>query len=120
MTDAEILGHSVPAGAQVYRCGDAVAVVLPLSDSSQFEVHCAAAPHFRGKRSLDAFRKMISDFWNDHPDARALIGVMPVENRPARGNAVRLGFSRFLTDYLPWSGDEKRLAAAYILKRDPS
>ncbi|KAB8122454.1 hypothetical protein D3W54_14785 [Komagataeibacter medellinensis] len=113
----EIMGHPIPEGAQVYRSGDAVAVVLPLANPSQFEVHCAAAPCFRGKRSLDAFRALISDFWLDHPEAHELIGVMPIENRPARGNAARLGFNRFLMGYLPWGNGEKRLAAAYRLKR---
>lgn len=119
MTDAEILGHPVPERATVYRSGDAVAVVMPLADPTQFEVHCAAAPHFRGSRSLNAFRALLSDFWDDHPEARELIGVMPVENKPARGNAARLGFRRILTAYLPWSNGEKRLAAAYSLKREP-
>lgn len=120
MSDEDILGHPVPPHAAVYRSGDAVAVVMPLADPTQFEVHCAAAPHFRGIQSLNAFRALLKNFWDDHPEARELIGVMPVENKPARGNAARLGFHRILTAYLPWSGDEKRLAAAYILKRDPS
>lgn len=118
MTAEEIIGHPIPAHAIVYRSGDAVAVVLPLDDPTQYEVHCAAAPHFRGRHCLRAFRGLIEDFWSDHPEALELIGVMPVENKPARGNAARLGFRRVLTDYLPWGGGKTRLAAAYSLKRE--
>lgn len=120
MSAEDIIGRAIPERAEIYRQGDAVAVVLPLENTHQFEVHCAAAPNFRGKRSLDAFRKLLRDFWREHPEAHELIGVIPVENRAARGNAARLGFRRILTDYLPWGGGTKRLAAAYSLKRDAS
>ncbi|WP_152659231.1 hypothetical protein [Gluconobacter oxydans] len=116
MTDAEILGGDPPSSAVIYRDGDAVGMLLPIT-SSVWEVHCGAAPTMRGKASLAAFRRLLSEFWSDHPEVQELIGVMKSEHRAARLNALRLGFKHFLTHEIKWPDGASRITACYRLER---
>ncbi|MBS1026130.1 hypothetical protein [Gluconobacter cerinus] len=116
MTDAEILGHEPPGNAVIYRDGDAVGMLLPITPSV-WEVHCGAAPTMRGKSSLAAFRRLLAEFWSDHPEVQELIGVMKSEHLCARYNAARLGFNRVNTSPLTWPDGTVRNTADYRMKR---
>ena len=115
MTDAEILGAEPPENAVIYRDGGAVGMLLPIT-SSVWEVHCGAAPAMRGKASLAAFRRLLSEFWSDHPEVQELIGVMKSEHLCARYNAARLGFERVNTTPITWPDGTVRITAATRLK----
>ncbi|GAA4475581.1 hypothetical protein GCM10023157_04700 [Gluconacetobacter asukensis] len=119
MAPADLLGMELPPHAKIYREGDVLAAVMPISDGA-WEVHCGAAPDRRGRIALEAFRRLIAQFWSDYPDAITLIGVMEATHRAARVNAVRLGFIPFLTDNLPWPDGSVRLTACYRLERAQS
>lgn len=116
MTDAEILGAEPPEHAVIYRRGDAVGMLLPITPSV-WEVHCGAAPHMRGKAALNAFRGLLSNFWADHPEVNELIGVMEDHHRCARYNAAHLGFERIATLPLQWPDGTTRNTADYRMKR---
>jgi len=116
MTDAEILGAPPPEHAVIYRDGEAVGMLLPIT-SSVWEVHCGAAPAMRGKAALTAFRRLLAEFWADHPEVQELIGVMKSEHLCARYNAARLGFERIATSPLPWPDGVVRDTADYRMKR---
>ncbi|OAJ67778.1 hypothetical protein A0123_01820 [Gluconobacter cerinus] len=116
MTDAEILGAQPPSHAVIYRDGDAVGMLLPITPSV-WEVHCGAAPAMRGKASLAAFRRLLSEFWSDHPEVQELIGVMKSEHRAARLNALRLGFKHFLTQKIQWPDGVAHTTACYRLEK---
>ncbi|MFT8953119.1 MAG: hypothetical protein ABF979_12695 [Gluconobacter sp.] len=109
MTDAEILGAVPPENAILYRDGDAVGMLLPITPSV-WEVHCGAAQAMRGKASL-------SEFWSDHPEVQELIGVMKSEHLCARYNAARLGFERVNTTPITWPDGTVRNTADYRMKR---
>lgn len=119
MTPADLLGVEPLSHWRIYREGNVLAAVIPISDGA-WEVHCGAAPNLRGRVALAAFRRLIAQFWGDYPDAITLIGVMEATHRAARVNAVRLGFVPFLTDNLPWPDGSVRLTACYRLERAQS
>ncbi|MBS1060766.1 hypothetical protein [Gluconobacter sp. Dm-44] len=116
MTDAEILGAQPPDRAVIYRDGDAVGMLLPITETV-WEVHCGAAPAMRGKASLAAFRRLLAEFWSDHSKVQELIGVMKSEHLCARYNATRLGFQRVNTTPIKWPDGTVRETADYRMKR---
>lgn len=116
MTPADLLGLEPPPHWRIYREGNVLAAVIPISEGA-WEVHCGVAPCERGRHALAAFRRLIAQFWADFPDAITLIGVMEATHRAARVNAVRLGFIPFLIDNLPWPDGSVRRTACYRLER---
>ncbi len=109
-----ILGHAVPKGWTVTTCDGAAGAFKPiLGHPGVHEVHYAADASVRGASAKAAFVRMLSWWWQAHPDCRRLAGAIRHENIPARYLAARLGFTHQGTYSLIWPDGHHRATAIY-------